>query len=147
MSLRAQINRGQIKNKFKKIDLLIDEAKKRTLGEAAAWVMLRSPVDTGTYMDNHNIGQGNYVPSSASTSSKGKIRKQEWSEYVKKAEARLAEQIESLPEDWKRATLANTSEHADEVEYKHGYGVYTSLRAAWPTLKAKAVSEAEAKFK
>jgi hypothetical protein len=147
MSLRVQINRGQIKNKFKKIDLLIDEAKKRALGEAAAWVMLRSPVDTGTYMDNHNIGQGNSVPSSASISSKGKPKNQNWTAHANEAEARLAGQIESLPEDWKRATIANTSEHADEVEYKHGYGVYTSLRAAWPTLKAKAVSEAEAKFK
>ena len=145
--MRVEINRGQLANKFKKIDQLIDEAKNLALYEAASWVILRSPVDTGTYMDNWNIGLGNDVPVTGNQDSTNRPRKRDWTKHRDMAQDRTSAQIESLPEDWKRASLGNTSYHADEVEYTHEYFVLTSLRSAWPTLKAKAILEAEARFK
>ena len=145
--MRAEINRGQILNKFKKAEALVDEAKALTMYEAAAYVVLRSPVDTGTYMDNHNIGVGNSVPSSSIQSSDGRPRNQPWEPASQEAINRMDAQISNLPEGWKRASIGNTAYHVDAVEYTHGYAVYTALRAAWPALKQKAIAEAEAKFR
>ena len=148
--MRAEINRGQILNKFKKAEALVDEAKSLTMHEAAAYVVLRSPVDTGTYMDNHSIGAGNDVPlpdDPKGRSSEGKERGRPWQLKADEAINRMAVQVENLPEGWKRASIGNTAYHSDEVEYTHGYAVYTALRAAWPALKQKAIAEAEAKFR
>lgn len=145
--MRAELNQGQIANKFKKPKALVDEAKALIMYEAAAYVVLRSPVDTGTYMDNWNIGAGNDVPLSKSQSSDRKPRNQPWQPYSDKAINRMDAQISNLPEGWKRASIGNTAYHADEVEYTHGYAVFTALRAAWPALKQKAIAQAEAKFR
>jgi len=144
--MRAEVNRGQILNKFKNAKDLVEEAKAESMRKAAAWVVLRSPVDTGTYMENHNIGEGNSVPASSIQSSFGRP-KVDYGPVSQASLNNMYAQIDRLPEDWKRASIANTAFHSEEVEYTHGYGVYTSLRAAWPQLKAEAVAEAEARSK
>jgi uncharacterized protein YbdZ (MbtH family) len=168
--MRAELNRGQLLNKFKLAEKLIDEAKSEAIKGAADHLVKVSPVDTGTYIDNHNIGVGNSTPVSSSTSSEGKtgyyaiegLAYNPIAPRVEREEARqkLWSQIIALPEGWKRASLSNSAVHFNEVEYGwtpspgsrvkepvSGYGVYASLRAAWPTIKADAVARAEAKFK
>jgi len=144
--MRAEVNRGQILNKFKNAKDLVEEAKAESMRKAAAWVVLRSPVDTGTYMENHNIGEGNSVPASSIQSSDGRP-KVDYGPVSQASLNNMYAQIDRLPEDWKRASIANTAFHSEKVEYTHAYGVYASLRAAWPQLKAEAVAEAEARSK
>ena len=141
--MRAEVNRGQILAKFKKAEDLVDEAKNEIMMGAAEWVVLRSPIDTGNYVFSHRIHEGNaggFSPTSSTPYQKGTFNEQQ-------AFEQLYSDVESLPDDWKRASIVNVAEYADEVEYTHGYGVYTSLRAAWPTIKAEAVAKAEAKYK
>lgn len=159
--MRAELNRGQLLNEFKLAEKLIDEAKSEVMKDAADYIVERSPVDTGTYIDNHNIGVGNSTPVSSSTSSEGKtgyyaiegLAYNPLAPRTEREEARqkLWSQIIALPDGWKRASISNSAAHFNDVEYgwstRSGYGVFASLKAAWPTIKAEAVKRAEAKFK
>ena len=146
--MRAEVNRGQILNKFKKAEQLVDDAKNEIMMGAAEWVVLRSPVDTGTYITSHRIAAGNSGGFDfQSSKSPKKARNQEWQPWANKAMDQLYSDIQFLPEDWKRASIENVALHSDLVEYEHGYGVYASLRAAWPSIKEEAIAKAEAKYK
>lgn len=86
-----------------------------------------SPVDTGTYMDSHNIVVGRQ--GAATESSHRKPRNQSWSTHAESALARLYGQIESLPDVVSDVRIANSAIHARFVEYGGasgggGYGVY-----------------------
>jgi hypothetical protein len=143
--MRAEVNKGQILNKFKGAEDFIEDAKAET------------------YIDNHNVASGNQAPVTSRTTSEGRdgyydLEGDAYNALAPRAERdearqRLYSQILELPDGWKRASFSNSSEHFNSVEYgenwRHteGYAVYTSLRAAWPQLKADAVAEAEARSK
>ena len=145
---RAEVNRAQIAKKFEAAKDLIDDAIKETAIGAVEWVVPLSPVDTGTYMLNHAVGENNNLEDNGyDKSSEGKDRKQDWQPVAEEITGKLSGQILDWPSGVGRFSIGNLSFHADEVEYTHGYAVYTSLRSAWPSIKADAVARAEAKYK
>ena len=158
--MRAELNRGQIAKKIEGAKQKVDDFKAQTLREAADFLAEVSPIDTGTYIDNHNIGVGNSVPVTSQTSSDGRtgyydiegLAYNPLAERVERDEARsrLWAQIEALPEGWKRASIGNTAMHFTNVEYgwptREGYAVYTRLRQMWPSLKADAATKLGIKY-
>lgn len=101
----------------------LEELPKEFLRLTADEIVARSPVDTGTYMEAHNIGA-----TTAPTTSTGKPRHQEYGTYADAALGRLYAQIEALPTDTTRHYISNNSQHAWKVEYEHGWAPYTSAR-------------------
>ena len=134
--------------KFEKLRTIVDDFKKEFLQESALFVVAYSPVDTGTYMDNHNIvkGRGNVGRSFAETSSFNRPRGQPYQPWADAAIARMFSQIEALPEDSDNVTIVNNALHAPNVEYDHGHAVYTSLRNSASILAQKAALRAKAKL-
>lgn len=164
--MRAEFNRGQILNKLKAAEEFIDDAKEEVLRGAVDLLVNRSPVDTGTYIDNHNIGAGNDTPVTSNTSSEGRsgyfdIEGPAYEPLAPRPERdearqRMYSQILALPDGWKRASFSNSAMHFTDVEYggprwegkygpSNGYGVYAQLRSAWPVIKQDAVNEARAR--
>ena len=117
-------NRFKVFKQIKEIEEKLEELPKAYMKELATEVVLNSPVDTGTYMDSHNIGE-----KGASTSSRGKPTKQPYESHAEAALDRLFEQINALPKDTTRYYISNSSEHAWFVEYEHGDAPYTLARA------------------
>lgn len=102
----------------KKVADIQPEFMKRLVSE----IVLQSPVDTGTYMDAHNVGVVG-----SSTSSAGKPQNQPWQVHADKAIERLYAQIDSLPVGVV-SFIANNSLHAPKVEYEYPYAPYTIAR-------------------
>lgn len=129
-----------IDRRLKGVDRLLDETfaefdnmKKDVFKAVAAKVVEFSPVDTGTYMDAHNITSGR--SSSATTmSSKGKPRKRPRSPHENSAIDRLNAQIDSLGPRENEAFIGNSSHHGMVVEYggpkTPAYAPYTRAREA-----------------
>lgn len=88
-----------------------------------------SPVDTGTYMDSHNVVVGQQ--GAATESSHRKPRNQPWGTHAGDALSRMYAQIEALPDTVQDVKVANSAIHARFVEYGGasgggGYAVYQS---------------------
>lgn len=129
-----------IDRRLKGVDRLLDETfaefdlmKKDVYKAIAAKVVEYSPVDTGTYMDAHNVTVGK---SDAGTdmSSKGKPRKRPRSPHVNSAIDRLNAQIDSLGPQENDAFIGNSAHHGMVVEYggpkTPAYAPYSRARAA-----------------
>lgn len=111
----------------KRIDELkqkLEELPKEFMKALATEIVFQSPVDTGTYMEAHNIGETTGV-----TTSKGKPKKQPFEPYAQAALNKLFDQIDSLPETPVKQYISNNSAHAWKVEYEYGYEPYTIARA------------------
>jgi len=143
--MKAEINRGQIEKKLQAAKDEIRDIEDEALLQAAIWVATRSPVDTGTYVKNHTIGLGNSLPPAPVTNSTNQPKSLDPNGDIQSAISDMYAQILSLPDERKRVSIGNTSDHAEEVEYTHGYGVYASLRAAWVQLKEEAVNKVRSK--
>lgn len=126
-------------NRLKEAREDVSDVKKEFLQESADHIALYSPVDTGTYMESHHIAQ-NREGTTIVTSSRGKERGRDFGEFYQEAITRLYSEIDSLPEDASNISVFNVADHADQVEYDHGYGVYTSLRSAAPTILERAIA-------
>lgn len=104
-------------------------------------VIKNSPVDTGTYMDAHQIGTKESI-----VTSRGKPRNQPYSNFADAARDRLYSQIEGLNVDGSNWFITNNSVHAVRVEYTGwnnvpAYSPYTIARGYAPI----ALEEAKAK--
>lgn len=107
-------NRFRVFKKMKELEEKLEQLPKQYLKELATEVVLQSPVDTGTYMDSHNIGQvGEYAVSH------GKPHNQPYEPHANSALERMFMQIESLPVDTTRYYISNSAAHAQKVELIH----------------------------
>ena len=101
-----------------------------------------SPVDTGTYMDNHSMHSGRKQRPRVD-SSHGKPGGQDYSTYADAARSRLYGDIESTKAG-DEVFVSNTAVHAPAVEYgghnwKRGpYAVYRTARSRIAVLSKKA---------
>lgn len=121
----------------------IEGFKEEFLRELAASIVLDSPVDTGTYMENHNVGTN---PKSGSDSSRGKPRNQNYGTYANQALSNLYSQIDGVAnDDLDTIYFYNTAEHAITVEYEHGYEPYSRAKAKAPQMASEAAAKVKAK--
>lgn len=140
MKIRLQVNKG-LDGKFRKMENAIEGYYQFYLQGMANQLILFSPVDTGTYITNHNLGTGS---SGGSISSKGKPRNQPWSTFADQGLGRLAADISAMASQPASVTFSNSAEHAFEVEYDHGYAPYTKTAREHGNIAARAAAQAEA---
>lgn len=107
-------NRFNVYKKIKALEEKLEVLPKQYLKELATEVVLQSPVDTGTYMDSHNIGQVG-VPAS----SHGKPRNQPYENHADNALERMFNQIDAMPNETSSYYISNSALHAEKVEQDH----------------------------
>jgi hypothetical protein len=131
-------NRTTVSRKLAALKEMLEDFPKEVFRDLAAIVVDASPVDTGTYMDNHHIsdiGKRQYPRGTENTD--GKPQRQAREPYADAALGRLGAEIDAMPEDGKWAYFYNTSKHAPHVEAKyHPYEIAKSnfpviVEAAW----------------
>jgi len=130
MAVRFKLvdNRTRISKKLKELEEKLEQLQPQFLKETVETIVAYSPVDTGTYMDAHNVGVvGEPV------SSKGKPRNQPYGPHAQAALVRTFAQIETLP-DGTNAYISNSALHAPLVEYERIWAPYTEARAQAPAI-------------
>lgn len=138
-------NRTNVSKKIKEEEEKLINYRNFFLEGVAKELVLRSPVDTGTYIKSHQIttnrgGRGNF------STSKGKARGQPYTPNANEGLSSLYSDINSLPKNLTLSglTVSNYSTHANEVEYKHGYAPYTTVRNKANIIADKAAQRAKA---
>lgn len=121
---RVVTDKTGIDNKAERLKAALENFQSDVLVGGAREVAKWSPVDTGAYMDSHNVESG-IVGSMPGISSEGRPRFQDKSSYEMAAVARMEQQVEAM-EDKSIATIYNNAEHAQDVEYRWGYEPYTA---------------------
>ena len=110
-----------------------ENMKKDVFKAVAAKVVEFSPVDTGTYMDAHNITAGR-SSTGTTMSSKGKPKSRPRGPHEEAAISRLNSQIDALGPGDKEAYIGNSSHHGMVVEYggvkTPAYAPYSRAREA-----------------
>lgn len=107
-------NRFSVYKKMKLLEEKLENLPKAYLKELVQEVVLQSPVDTGTYMDHHNVGAvGEPV------NSHGKPRNQPWQPHADKAVDRLFAQIDMLSGQTSQYYISNSAVYAEKVELEH----------------------------
>ena len=134
-------NRTRVSKKIKELQEKLEEFPKEFMRITADIVIKNSPVDTGTYMDAHQI-----VTSESITTSHGKPHNQPHSNFAETARDRLYSQINGLSVDGSDWFITNNSARAVRVEYigwdnVPAYSPYTIARGYAPI----ALEEAKAK--
>lgn len=134
-------NRTRVSKKIKQLEEKLEQFPKEFMKITADIVIKNSPVDTGTYMDAHQIGTKESI-----VTSRGKPRNQPYSNFADAARDRLYSQIEGLNVDGSNWFITNNSVHAVKVEYTGwnnvpAYSPYTIARGYAPI----ALEEAKAK--
>lgn len=128
---------------IKEMSRRLEGFQKEFLEGLATSIVLDSPVDTGTYMDSHNIGT---TPETGTASSSGKPKNQPYGTYAQTAMSRLFNEIESLSStDLDTIYFSNKSNHATNVEYEHGYEVYSRAKRKAPQIAEEAAAKVRAK--
>ena len=140
--LNVIVNRS-LDGKFKKLEQMLEGYTEIYAQKMAEQIVLRSPVDTGTYMEGHNLGVSAV---GASSSSSGKPRKQPYQPYAQAALNQLFMQASVLPHNTHRIVFSNNAFHSDEVEYAHGYAPYRSAAREHGRIAKEAEAEAKARF-
>lgn len=115
-------NRTKVSKKIEKLQEKVSNIQPEFMKRMVKAIVDLSPVDTGTYMDSHNVGI-----IGASTSSAGKPRNQPYQIHADQALERLYAQIDALPIGVV-SFIANNSKHAPLVEYEYDYAPYTIAR-------------------
>ena len=105
-------NRTRVSKQISQLQEKLEQFPKEFMKITADVIIDKSPVDTGTYMDGHQIGQTVGV-----TYSEGLPRNQSKPAYEDSARERLYAQIESLQVGGSNWFIANNSAHAVRVEY------------------------------
>ena len=129
-------NRTRVARKIKELQDQLEELPKVFMKKTADEIVFNSPVDTGTYMDAHNIGIVGSL-----TISNGKPRNQPWQPYAQTAIERLYAQIDGLDFNTTKHYISNNSAHAWKVEYELQYAPYTITRAKAQALLDDAIRE------
>ena len=126
-------NRTRVSKRIRELEQKLEELPKEFMRLTADYIIELSPVDTGTYMDAHQIGE-----TIAPTNSRGKPRNQSYSDYAKWARDRLYMQIENLPKEDSKYFISNNSQHAWRVEYQPETLKDSSKGAPYTLARAKA---------
>ena len=134
-------NRTRVSKKIKELQEKLEEFPKEFMRITADIVIENSPVDTGTYMDAHQIGTSESI-----TTSHGKPRNQPYGNFASEARDRLYSQINGLNVDGSDWFITNNSAHNMRVEYTGwdstpAYSPYTIARGYAPI----ALEEAKAR--
>ena len=134
-------NRTKVSKRIKELEQKLEEFPKEFMKITADVIIKNSPVDTGTYMDAHQIGTIESI-----TSSHGYLFNQPYSSYAETARDRLYSQINGLSVDGSDWFITNNSAHAIRVEYVGwdnvpAYSPYTIARGYAPI----ALEEAKAR--
>ena len=140
-------NRTRVSKRIKELQEKLEQFPKEFMRITTDVIIKHSPVDTGTYMDGHQIGTVESI-----TTSHGKPRNQSYSNFAESARDRLYSQIEGLKVDGSNWFITNNSAHNTRVEYtgwfdKDGnktqseYAPYTIARGYAPV----ALEEAKAR--
>jgi hypothetical protein len=133
--VKVIINRS-LDGKFQKITEDLEEYGQIYANKVATQLVLASPVDTGTFMDNFFAGSSG---TAGTTSSRGKPRNQPWN--GQEAINRMSSGISAL----KGSTVmnfGNSADHAFEVEYDHGYAPFGKVANMHGQLMREAWAEA-----
>lgn len=130
MAVRFKLvdNRTRISKKLKELEEKLQEVQPEFLKKTIDHIVMYSPVDTGTYMDAHNVGVVGHP-----VSSHGKPRNQPYGPHAEAALTRTYAQIDALP-DGTTAYISNSALHAPLVEYENGDAPYTTARAQAPAI-------------
>lgn len=139
--LRVQVNRS-LDGKLKKLEEMVEHFQEEYLRGMSEQIVLRSPVDTGTYMDGHNLG---VAQAAGGDSSRGKPRKQPWQPYADSALSRLFQQASTIPQNTAQVIFSNTAFHADVVEYELGYAPMRSAAREHSRIATEAEARAKAR--
>jgi len=140
--LRVDVSRG-LDGKFQKLKDIVEGYAGEYFRRMSDEIVFRSPVDTGTYMDAHRLGTS---ASGTSMSSRGKLRKQPWQPFAQSATARLHSSASSLASaSVRNAVFYNVAHHWREVEYQHGYAVYSSAAREHGRIAREAAEAARAR--
>lgn len=134
-------NRTRVSKRIKELERKLEEFPKEFMRITADVIIKNSPVDTGTYMDAHQIGTSESI-----TTSHGKPHNQSYGDFASEARDRLYSQINGLSVDGSNWFITNNSAHAVRVEYTGwdfvpAYSPYTIARGYAPI----ALEEAKAK--
>lgn len=134
-------NRTRVAKQIKQLEEKLEQFPKEFMKITADVIVTHSPVDTGTYMDAHQIGTQESI-----TTSHGKPRNQPYSNFADSATDRLYSQIDRLNVDGSDWFITNNSAHAIRVEYTGwkdvpAYSPYTIARGYAPI----ALEEAKAR--
>lgn len=134
-------NRTRVSKQIAQLQEKLEQFPKEFMRITADVIITHSPVDTGTYMDAHQIGT-----SESLTTSHGKPHNQPYSNFAEAARDRLYSQIDGLNVDGSNWFITNNSAHNIRVEYtgwnsKPAYSPYTIARGYAPV----ALEEAKAK--
>ena len=134
-------NRTGVSKRIKELQERLGQFPKEFMRITADIIIENSPVDTGTYMDAHQIGTSESI-----TTSHGKPHNQPYSNFADAARDRLYSQINGLSVDGSNWFITNNSAHNIRVEYTGwdkvpAYSPYTIARGYAPI----ALEEAKAK--
>lgn len=140
--LNVVVNRS-LDGKFKKIEQMLEGYTELYAQKMAEQIVLRSPVDTGTYMEGHNLGTSAV---GRSDSSRGKPRKQPYGPVAQEALNKLFLQASALG-DTSRIVFSNSAFHEDMVEYEHGYAPYRGAANQHNRIAQETEAEIKARFR
>lgn len=123
----------------------IGEAKTEYLRRMVDVVVRASPVDTGTYMENHDLNVTR-TGGKGTESSHGKERGQSRNQFASAAVEKLNTQIDAAPKDWEQLFFRNNSVHAPLVEYGGAkmpviYAPYQTARSLAKRIAEQVVEE------
>ena len=140
VSFKVVDNRTNVSKKIEQLNNQLENYGKYFLEGMATEIVLNSPVDTGTYMEAHSLGT---TTANGFSSSYGKPKNQDYNAFAQPALDRLLASISSLGENWTNARFSNNALHASDVEYEHGYAVYTIARNKAPIIAQEASQRAK----
>lgn len=125
----------------------IDEFRKTFYKLMINEIIGNSPVDTGTYMESHQIQDGR-TGAVGTNSSANKPKNQPRGSFEQSARERLFADIDGLVSDHRAVYIGNYSVHAPLVEYGGAkmpviHAPYTRARAATPRFIAEAIAGAK----
>ena len=144
------LNRGigvSFTQAIRKIEQDLEDVRNEFLKGMAREVVLPSPVDTGTYVMSHNVGER-----SAAGQFTGNIRYigppgQNRGAMQQEALSKLYTQIDALPAEQTRVSLSNNSAHANLVENgganwtRSPYKIYETARNIAPSVLQEAINK------
>lgn len=129
MSIQATLKvNPSLKQKMRMVEDQVEDLVRKKLTAIAQTTVDLSPVDTGAYVTSHSF--------KTNTSSRGRGKSSANKPRGQNPETKRREGLDNLIYDinsldlktLKKVTLRNDSPHAQDVEYKHGYAVYTIVR-------------------
>ena len=139
--LNVVVNRS-LDGKFKKLQDIVEGFQEEYLRGMSDQIVLRSPVDTGTYMDGHNL-KTSAVPQTESSSKKP--RNQPYGPHADDALLRLYMQASALPRDANKVVFSNDAFHADAVEYNPEHSPYRTAAREHNNIAREAEARAKAR--